>query len=99
MTGLEGLLLRISNALERAEVPFMITGSFASAAHGLPRATQDLDIVIDPSGSEALEALLRQLGGVVATMGAELDRDYVERWVRALGLEREWELAQKGPVA
>jgi hypothetical protein len=32
----------------------MLVGSFASMSHGAPRATQDIDIVIDPP-SEALE--------------------------------------------
>lgn len=34
--------------MERAGVPYMITGSVASSYHGEPRATRDLDIVIDP---------------------------------------------------
>lgn len=34
--------------LERSGVPYMVTGSFASSYHGEPRATRDLDIVIDP---------------------------------------------------
>ena len=34
--------------LERAGVPYMATGSVASSYHGEPRATRDLDIVIDP---------------------------------------------------
>ena len=36
MTELEGLLERLVAALDGAGVPFMIAGSFASAAHGLP---------------------------------------------------------------
>ena len=35
----------------------------------------------------------RQLGdvaGVVAALGGELDREYVEEWVAALGLTDEW---------
>ena len=38
----------------------MIAGSFASSHHGLPRATNDADIVVDPS-PEALDALLAAL--------------------------------------
>jgi hypothetical protein len=34
--------------LDRAHIPYMITGSVASTYHGEPRATRDLDIVIDP---------------------------------------------------
>ncbi|MPY92606.1 MAG: hypothetical protein GEV08_05900 [Acidimicrobiia bacterium] len=29
-------------------MPFMLTGSLASSLHGEPRATQDVDLVIDP---------------------------------------------------
>ena len=44
-----GALLAATVAqLERARVPYMITGSVASSYHGEPRATRDLDIVIDP---------------------------------------------------
>ena len=166
-------------ALDRAEIPYMLTGSFASSLHGTPRATQDIDFVIAPSldrllvfvrsldpdqyyVSEAAAAeahqnegmfnlidlragwkvdlILRKsrpfsreefdrraaedVGGVrlyvaspedviVAKMewakrggssrqiedaagilrvrGEELDRDYIERWTRELGLEREWD--------
>lgn len=37
----------------------MVTGSFASSAHGAPRATNDIDIVIAPT-QEQLLALLEQ---------------------------------------
>jgi len=37
---------RIVGALEQAGIPYMLTGSFASSYHGMPRATQDIDIVI-----------------------------------------------------
>ena len=37
----------------------------------------------------------RDVAGVLATMGDQLDRPYVERWVHALGLEEEWSHAQK----
>jgi len=61
MSTLEGLLGRIVTVLDAASVPFMIAGSFASTAHGIPRTTQDLDIVIDPESAEALDALVRAL--------------------------------------
>jgi hypothetical protein len=185
MTELEGLLRRLVGALDQSGVPFMVAGSFASTTHGLPRTTQDLDIVIDPPDPSALEALLRALptdlyyldvasardalrhramfnvvdlgsgwkidfilrknrafsreefsrrqaiellgvpvyvaspedtivaklewsqmsggserqrrdvAGVLATTGNALDRAYVERWVRDLGLTEEWALALK----
>jgi hypothetical protein len=46
--------------LERARVPYMISGSVASAFHGEPRATRDLDVVIDPDPS-SLDELLAEL--------------------------------------
>lgn len=60
MSDVRDLLERVVGILERAGVPFMIAGSFASTAHGAPRATQDLDLVIDPTRS-SLEVLLREL--------------------------------------
>jgi hypothetical protein len=183
MSELKGLLERVTVAMAGADVPFMIAGSFASTAHGLPRTTQDLDIVIDPT-PEGLDALLRALppeqyyvdadsardalqrrtmfnaidqvtgwkidfiirknrafsreefarriamplldvpvfiaspedtivaklewsvqsggsqrqrrdiAGILATVGSRLDRDYIERWVRDLGLDEEWTAAQ-----
>ena len=38
---------RIVAKLDRAGVRYMLTGSFAGAYHGSPRATQDIDLVID----------------------------------------------------
>jgi hypothetical protein len=45
------LLRAIRAALEAASIPYMVVGSFASTAHGKPRTTQDLDIVIDPTAA------------------------------------------------
>ena len=44
----ELLLRAVTLALEHASIPFMLTGSFASAYHGAGRATMDIDLVIDP---------------------------------------------------
>jgi hypothetical protein len=188
MTELQGLLERLVRILDDAGVPFMIAGSFASAAHGLPRTTQDVDVVIDPPSIEALDAVLRSMpaddyyvdtdtahealrrrsmfnvvdhasgwkvdfiirknrafsraeferrmkvplldvvlfvaspedtilsklewsqqsggserqrrdvAGILATMGGQLDRSYIERWIAELELEEEWRLAQRTPV-
>jgi hypothetical protein len=46
--------------LERAAIPYMVTGSIASTYHGEARATRDLDIVIDPSAA-ALDRLVTDL--------------------------------------
>ncbi len=41
---------RVVHALDEAGIAHMVTGSLASAYHGEPRATRDIDVVIDPDG-------------------------------------------------
>ena len=55
--GIAGLLGEIKALLEAAKIPYMVVGSFASTVHGVPRTTQDLDVVIDPTPA-ALEHFL-----------------------------------------
>lgn len=43
---LTGFLRRVIEILDEAGVPYMLTGSLASAYYAIPRATQDLDVVI-----------------------------------------------------
>jgi hypothetical protein len=176
----------IRRALQAAEIPHMLTGSFASSLHGAPRATQDIDIVIAPTREQllallaqfpeadyylsqdaALDALARHeqfnvidlatgwkidfiirkprefsreeferrrpvelsgveldvasaedvliaklewaklgasarqiddVAGIIRLQGESLDRAYVERWVRALGLDEQWQVAQARAV-
>jgi hypothetical protein len=57
---LNDLLPRILDALDRARIPYMLTGSFASSFHGAPRATQDIDFVISPT-VEQIRELARAL--------------------------------------
>lgn len=42
----EAFLARVVAALDGAQIPYMVTGSFASSAHGQVRGTRDIDIVI-----------------------------------------------------
>jgi hypothetical protein len=44
---LASFLALIVRTLKDADVPFMLTGSLAAAFYGAPRATQDLDLIID----------------------------------------------------
>jgi hypothetical protein len=55
---IDDVIRRIINILDAASVPYMLTGSFASSLHGMPRATQDIDLVIAPNPA-TLEALLK----------------------------------------
>ena len=63
------LLSEAIGRLDRTGIPYMVTGSLASTYHGEPRATRDIDVVIDP-GPEALERLVD---------GLEADGFYVDR--------------------
>jgi len=45
----QDLLKRMVAALTEADVPYMLTGSYASSLHSIPRATRDLDIIIFPN--------------------------------------------------
>lgn len=53
-------MTRIVGILEDAGVPYMVTGSLAAAFYATPRATQDVDIVIDASLAE-LDEVVDQL--------------------------------------
>lgn len=51
---------QITNALNEANVSYMLTGSFASNLYGTGRATQDIDLVISAT-SEQMAPLLSSL--------------------------------------
>jgi len=63
------LLADVIGRLDRAGIAYMLTGSLASTYHGEPRATRDIDLVIDPA-PDALERLVD---------GLEVDGFYVDR--------------------
>lgn len=39
-------LRKVTAALDNTGVPYMLTGSLASSMYGIPRATNDIDIVV-----------------------------------------------------
>ena len=57
--GAEQLFHQLRDALEIAGIPYMVTGSFVSGAHGVPRATHDIDVVIAPT-EQQLVTLIKQ---------------------------------------
>ena len=48
----ESFLQHVVRALEQAQIPYMVTGSFASSAHGVVRGSKDIDIVIAASAEQ-----------------------------------------------
>lgn len=64
---------KLRAALDAVGIPYFVTGSFASSAHGVPRATNDIDIVISPT-REQLNDLLTQFSPTdFATNSEEVD--------------------------
>jgi hypothetical protein len=64
----------IVRTLEEADIPFMLTGSLAAAFYGAPRATQDLDLVIQ-SEPDNLRRLVEglQASGLYVNLDAALE--------------------------
>lgn len=67
-------LARLVALLEAAGIPHMVAGLFASTFHGVARATQDLELVIDPTGA-ALDAFLASLDPDVYYVDPDTARD------------------------
>ena len=59
----------IISAFNGANVEYMVVGAYAVAAHGLPRATGDIDLWVKPT-----EANAERVWHALATFGAPLDR-------------------------
>lgn len=64
------ILAQVIGVLDGAGVPYMVTGSLASSYHGEPRATRDVDIVIDPT-----PVSLREVTDALAAAGFYIDAD------------------------
>lgn len=72
-------LLRVLN---RHEVQYVVVGGFAAAAHGVVRATRDLDVVVERSWDNAarLASALGELDArSVTEPGADLDQEALVR--------------------
>jgi hypothetical protein len=83
----EDALKLLLSKLDECGIPYMITGSFASNIHGLPRATQDADIVIEVE-QRNLERFLESLGSAFYwNSEAALDALVREQMFNAVHLE------------
>jgi len=56
---LQAFLQLVISELEAVGLPFMLTGSLAASYHGAPRATQDLDLVVEPDEAGLLKLASR----------------------------------------
>jgi hypothetical protein len=71
---LASFLALIARSLRDADIPFMLTGSLAAAYYGAPRATQDIDLVIESQSgnlSQFVEAL--RAAGLYVDLEAALE--------------------------
>jgi hypothetical protein len=68
--GLNNALARLCEDLERHGIDYMVIGAVALMAHGYPRFTEDIDLVLTPEGLEAFHRELVGLGYLPAFEGA-----------------------------
>jgi hypothetical protein len=85
------VLRRITTALDRAGIAYMLTGSFASAHHGAPRSTLDIDIII-AANSEQLRIFVKSLpsGEYYSDLGAALEAHGRQSLFNVIDLATGW---------
>jgi len=84
---------RITSALDQAGVAYMLSGSFASAYYGSPRATQDIDLVIEATPVQLL-AFVQLLPSeeYYADVDAALDAHKHESLFNVIDLASGWKI-------
>lgn len=89
----DSALHHVVTALAQAGIPYMLTGSMASSFHGLPRTTQDIDLVIAPSPS-GLDQLLLALPSERYYVSRNSAHDALRRRAlfNAVDLESGWKI-------
>lgn len=81
---------RLTGLLDKAGIPYMLAGSMSSSLHGRPRATQDADVVIDPT-EDQLGSLLALLGqGYYVSRDAAMDALQRPGMFNVIDLEGGW---------
>ena len=68
---LQGTLAQVAADLKRHGIDYMVIGAVALMAHGYPRFTEDIDLVLTSEGLEAFHRELIGLGYVPAFPGAK----------------------------
>jgi hypothetical protein len=87
------MLRTIVENLDAIEIRYMVVGSFASSAHGEPRSTRDLDVVIDPTPAQ-LDNLLAVLPPDRFYVDHDVARDALRRrsMFNVIEIETAWKL-------
>lgn len=77
---LEAFLGLVVQAMDDLRLPFMLTGSLAASYHGAPRATQDIDLVVEPDA-----AVLLNLASTLRDRGLYVSDDAVSEAAQIRG--------------
>lgn len=90
---LTAFIQTVTAILEKADIPYMLTGSIAAAYYATPRATQDLDIVID-APEAGIERLVRGLldSGFYVDRAAALSAWHARSQFNAIDPESGWKV-------
>jgi hypothetical protein len=90
---LAGFLQRVLSILEEAEVPYMLTGSLAAAYYAVPRATQDIDLVVEVKAAD-LPGLIDLLSdaGFYVSLAAAREAAVHEGQFNAIDPESGWKV-------
>ena len=68
---LHNTLAQLASDLKEHEIDYMVIGAVALLAHGYPRFTEDIDLVLTPEGLEAFHHELIGRGYAPAFLGAK----------------------------
>jgi hypothetical protein len=86
-------LRRITAALDMTGVPYMLTGSVASSMYGVPRATNDIDIVVAPTREQLLSLVqLFQRIGLMADTDSALAALRTKGQFNVIDFPKGWKL-------
>ncbi|MGH9380982.1 MAG: hypothetical protein ACRD2Z_10270 [Thermoanaerobaculia bacterium] len=83
----EDVVGRAVDALRRLDVTYMVTGSFASNLHGVPRMTQDADVVVDLDEASAAKLVALLEAEFYVSKDAALEAVRRRRMFNAIHLE------------
>ncbi len=70
------VMLKVIEALEELDSPYLVGGSYASSAHGIARATMD----------KKSERQWSDVLGVMSVQADKLDLEYLRHWAIELGV-------------
>jgi predicted nucleotidyltransferase len=87
------VLRRITTALDQNDIAYMLTGSFASAYHGTPRSTQDIDVIVEATPAQ-LRGLVRSLpvDQYYSDLDAALQAHWAESMFNVIDLSTGWKI-------